>query len=69
MARFANTYKLYADNPFHVERVEKLLEEVLLEAMENLQYDPDMCPKQAKWACSMIRAKVKEMEFDRFRCC
>lgn len=31
-----------------------------------MQYDPDNCPKQAKWACSMIRAKVKEMEFDRY---
>lgn len=66
MARFANTYKLCADNPFHIEKVEKLLEEVLMEAMENMQYDPDICPKQAKWACSMIRAKVKEMEFDRW---
>lgn len=65
MARFGNTYKLYPDNPFHVEKVEKLLREVLLEAMENMQYDADNCMKQSKWACSMIRAKVKEMEFDR----
>lgn len=65
VARFMNSYKLYSDNPFHVEKVEKILEEVLVEAMENLHYDSEHCPKQAKWACSMIRAKLKEMEFDR----
>lgn len=60
-----NTYKLDSDNPFHVEKVEKILRDVLTEALDNLTYDPDKCPKQAKWACSAIRAKVKEQEYDR----
>lgn len=61
-----NTYKLNSDNPFNVEKVEKILEGVLLEALENLTYDPEKCPKLAKWASGVIRAKVKEEEFDRY---
>lgn len=60
-----NTYKLYSDNPFNPERVEKILKEVMIEALENLSYDSDKCPKQAKWASSAIRARVKEQDFDR----
>lgn len=60
-----NSYKLDSDNPFQVERVEKILKDVLTEALEDLTYDTDKCPKQAKWASSAIRSKVKEQEFDR----
>jgi hypothetical protein len=60
-----NTYKLDADNPFNSDKVHKILEGVMIEALENLTYDPDKCPKQAKWASSAIRAKVKELQFDR----
>lgn len=61
-----NSYKLDSENPFNPEKVEKIMEGVLQEAMENLQYDKETCPKQAKWASSTIRKKVKELEFDRF---
>lgn len=61
-----NSYKLDSDNPFNPEKVQKILESVMVEAFENLTYDPDKCPKQAKWASSAIRAKVKELQFDRF---
>lgn len=60
-----NTYKLDSDKPFHVETVERILHDVLIEALDDLVYDPDKCPKQAKWATSAIRARVKEQEFDR----
>lgn len=60
-----NTYKLSSDNPFNPERVEKILKEVMIEALEDLTYDSDKCPKQAKWASSAIRSRVKEQEFDR----
>lgn len=60
-----NTYKLESEKPFNVDKVEKILKEVLIEALDNLTYDADKVPKQAKWASSMIRAKVKEQEFDR----
>lgn len=61
-----NTYKLESDNPFNPEKVDQILKSVLTEAMENLIYDPEKCPKQAKWASLAIRSKVKELEFDRF---
>lgn len=60
-----NTYKLDSEKPFNVDKVEKILKEVLMEALDNLTYDADKVPKQAKWASSMIRAKVKEQEYDR----
>lgn len=65
-AKFMNTYKLESENPFNVDKVEKILKEVLIEALDNLTYDPDKVPKQAKWASSVIRAKVKEQEYDRY---
>ncbi|XP_056637322.1 dynein light chain Tctex-type 5 [Diorhabda sublineata] len=65
--RYANTYKLEPDNPFDPEKVEKVLKEILQEAMENLVYDPDQCVKQAKWASYTIRKKVKELNFDRYK--
>lgn len=60
-----NSYKLNSDNPFNVEKVEKILQAVMIETMEDLTYDPDRCPKQAKKASAIIRSKVKELEFDR----
>ncbi|XP_022903323.1 dynein light chain Tctex-type 5-like [Onthophagus taurus] len=65
--KYANSYKLDSDKPFHAETVRKILEEVLVEALENLTYDADKVPKQAKWAVSAIRAKVKEQEYDRYK--
>lgn len=61
-----NSYKLDSDNPFDAEKVEKILQAVMIETLEDLTYDPDKCPKQAKKASSIIRAKVKELEFDRY---
>ncbi|KAJ8962558.1 hypothetical protein NQ318_000951 [Aromia moschata] len=49
MARYLNTYKLDSDNPFNPEKVNKILEAVMMEALENLEYDTDKCPKQAKY--------------------
>ncbi|KAJ8924403.1 hypothetical protein NQ315_007199 [Exocentrus adspersus] len=66
-ARFMNTYKLESDNPFNVEKVDRILEAVMMEALENLTYDPDKCPTQAKWASLTIKAKVKALEFDRYK--
>lgn len=63
--RYMNTYKLESDNPFNPEKVDKILETVMIEALENLTYDMEKCPKQAKWASMAIRAKVKALEFDR----
>ncbi|XP_023311658.1 tctex1 domain-containing protein 1-B [Anoplophora glabripennis] len=65
--RYMNTYKLESDNPFNPEKVDKILESVMIEALENLTYDMEKCPKQAKWASMAIRAKVKALEFDRYK--
>lgn len=59
-----NTYKLDSDKPFNPEKVQKILEEILLEALEG-PYDEIKCPLRAKQASAAIRAKVKELEFDR----
>lgn len=64
-ARFMNTYKLDSDKPFNPEKVQKVLEEILLEALEG-PYDEVKCPLKAKQASAAIRAKIKEMEFDRY---
>ncbi|KAG5894910.1 hypothetical protein JTB14_008871 [Gonioctena quinquepunctata] len=66
-ARYMNTYRMEAENPFNTEKVDKILKKVMEEALENLDYDLDKCPKQAKWASSVIRSKVKKMNFDRYK--
>lgn len=63
--RYANSYKMESDNPFNPEKVDKILETVMKEALENLNYDKEKCLKQVKWASMLIRSKVKELEFDR----
>lgn len=61
-----NSYKLNSDNPFNVEKVEKILEAVMIETLEDLTYDSDKCSKLAKKASAVIRTKLKELEFDRW---
>ncbi|XP_023029607.2 dynein light chain Tctex-type 5 [Leptinotarsa decemlineata] len=65
--RYMNTYRLESQNPFDPEKVDKILKTVLMEALENLTYDPDKCASQAKWATSVIRSKVKQLHFDRYK--
>lgn len=60
-----NTYKLDSDNPFNPEKVDKILKLTMIEALENLTYEKDRCLKQAKWASTHIRSRVKDLEFDR----
>ncbi|XP_028130500.1 dynein light chain Tctex-type 5-B-like isoform X2 [Diabrotica virgifera virgifera] len=67
MARFMNTYKLDSDKPFNHQKIESVLKSVMEEALQDLKYDPEKCIKLAKWASNTIRAKVKQMEFDRYR--
>ncbi|XP_066245202.1 dynein light chain Tctex-type 5-like [Euwallacea similis] len=65
--RYQNTYKLDSDNPFNTEKVGKILQEVMNEIIENLQYDPEKCAAAAKHASVQIRGKVKQLEFDRYK--
>ncbi|CAG9827363.1 unnamed protein product [Diabrotica balteata] len=67
MARFMNTYKLDSDKPFNHQKVKNVLKSVMEEALQDLKYEPEKCTKLAKWASNTIRAKVKQMEFDRYR--
>ncbi|XP_050500344.1 dynein light chain Tctex-type 5-A [Diabrotica virgifera virgifera] len=65
--KYANTYRLEPINHFNSEKVDNILKEIMLEALENLNYDPEQCAKQAKWASLMIKSKVKELNFDRYK--
>ncbi|KAK4884121.1 hypothetical protein RN001_000392 [Aquatica leii] len=65
--RYMNSYKIDSDNPFCIEKVEKILRDVLDEAINNLTYDVIKCVNQAKWASNAIRMRVKEEEYDRYR--
>lgn len=67
VAKYMNSYKIDSDKPFHVESVQKILQDVLNEALEELTYDPEGCVAKAKWATSALRAKLKEQEYDRYK--
>lgn len=64
--RYQNTYKLDSSNPFNAEKVDKILQEVMHEIIDNLHYDPEKCSSTAKYASMQIRSKVKQLEFDRY---
>lgn len=64
--RYQNTYKLDSSNPFNAEKVDKILQEVMHEIIENLHYDPEKCSSTAKYASMLIRSKVKQLDFDRY---
>ncbi|CAH0550885.1 unnamed protein product [Brassicogethes aeneus] len=58
---------LESENPFNPEKVEKILKEILEEAMENMTYNSEKCAAQAKWASDQIKSDVKKLEFDRYK--
>ncbi|KAF5305101.1 hypothetical protein FQA39_LY09363 [Lamprigera yunnana] len=65
--KYMNTYKVVADKPFQVAKVQQILNDVLKEALENLTYDPEKCARLAKWASAVIKDRVKAENYDRYR--
>ncbi|KAF5305102.1 hypothetical protein FQA39_LY09364 [Lamprigera yunnana] len=65
--KYMNTYKLQSDKPFHVAKVEQILNDVLTEALENLTYNSEKCSHLTKWATAVIKDRVKSEKYDRYR--
>ncbi|GLV43524.1 uncharacterized protein CBL_04066 [Carabus blaptoides fortunei] len=66
--KYMNTYKLHADNPFNVDKVQSILIQVLTELItDDMIYDPEVCRSKAVQTSNTIRSRVKEQEYDRYK--
>ncbi|RZF48413.1 hypothetical protein LSTR_LSTR007580 [Laodelphax striatellus] len=65
--KYCNSYRLHSKNPFHPEKVQKLLQEVMDERLTDLVYEQTACTKLCVELAADIRAKVKALLFDRYK--
>ncbi|XP_022201111.2 tctex1 domain-containing protein 1 isoform X1 [Nilaparvata lugens] len=65
--KYLNSYRLHSKNPFHTEKVEKILQDVMDERLNQLVYEPTVCTKLCVDLAADIRAKVKALQFERYK--
>lgn len=66
VVKYMNTYKLYSDHPFNVDKVQSILIQVLTELItDDMIYDPEVCRTKALETSNTIRSRIKEQEYDR----
>ncbi|KAK7790155.1 hypothetical protein R5R35_002626 [Gryllus longicercus] len=65
--RLQNTFRLESQRPFRPERVTQLLEEVVTAELQGRAYDADECARRAVSLAGDIRARVKALDYDRYK--
>ncbi|XP_076234752.1 dynein light chain Tctex-type protein 2 [Calliopsis andreniformis] len=63
--KYQNTYRLEAYNTFKADLVEKIIETILSNKLENVSYDAAVCPKLCESVATDIRDRIKKLNFDR----
>ncbi|XP_015608075.1 tctex1 domain-containing protein 1-A isoform X2 [Cephus cinctus] len=66
-ARYQNTYRLESYNPFKIEPVDKIVEMVMTNHLEDAVYDATEAPKICSEISSEIRKRILKLEFDRYK--
>jgi len=64
---FDNNYRLSAYNPFHKDRVEKVMMETLTEMLVGVKYNAEGGGEIARKIAEKIRARVMALHFDRYK--
>ncbi|XP_018330570.1 tctex1 domain-containing protein 1 [Agrilus planipennis] len=62
-----NTYQLEPKKKFSSDQVQKIIRVFLEDAIDNLTYDPVKCAKLCQTLSEMIKDKVKEQQYDRYK--
>ncbi|ELU09301.1 hypothetical protein CAPTEDRAFT_151877 [Capitella teleta] len=63
------TYKTQPDqkNKFCAEKAERILKDVLESHLHKVKYDAEHCSRLAHTLCSVIKARIKDEGYDRYR--
>lgn len=67
--RYENTYRLSPDitKQFNSTRVEKMVRDILENRLRRFKYSPEYCKSMATDLVAIIKAKVKAMDFERYK--
>ena len=65
--RYENTYKLEPEKKFQVSKVQAIIEGVLENHLKDEKYDPKACRQTVKTLSEIIKSRVKELNYDRYK--
>lgn len=64
---YENTYKMEPPKKFRPDQVKPIIEKVLATNLEGKKYDPIECSILSKALADDIKARVKELQFERYK--
>ncbi|XP_065088082.1 dynein light chain Tctex-type 5-like [Ochlerotatus camptorhynchus] len=67
LLKFQPSYRLQSTNPFNREACEVILREALDKALQGVEYSSYFAPSLCQQICEDVKAKVKELNFDRYK--
>lgn len=65
LLKYLPTYQLESKNPFNREACEAILRESLDKSLQGVEYSSYFAPSLCQQICEDVKAKVKELNFDR----
>ncbi|TPX32043.1 hypothetical protein SmJEL517_g04772 [Synchytrium microbalum] len=64
---YENSYKMKPDRKFRSEAVKRMVDEILVEKLNKVKYDPEKTPELVKTISHEILFAVKKFDFDRYK--
>ena len=64
---YENTYQLEPKEKFQASKVREIIEDVLKTTLKDETYDPKSCRQFVKTLCEIIKGRVKELKFERYK--
>ncbi|XP_075720482.1 dynein light chain Tctex-type protein 2 [Rhinoderma darwinii] len=65
--KYANTYRMKPRNKFCAQTVTTRVEQILMDKIQNIAYDKDICKSLSISVTNDILGEVKEMPFDHYK--
>ncbi|XP_058123118.1 dynein light chain Tctex-type protein 2B [Anopheles ziemanni] len=67
VCKFLPSYRLCSRNPFNREACEAILREAMDKSLHGVEYSSYFAPSICQQICEDIKARVKELKFDRYK--
>ncbi|XP_053663539.1 dynein light chain Tctex-type 4-like [Anopheles marshallii] len=67
ICKYLPSYRLGSRNPFNREACEAILREALDKSLQGVEYSSYFAPSLCQQICEDIKARVKELKFDRYK--
>ena len=64
---YENTYKLEPERKFQAGKVKAIIEEVLEKNLKDEKYDPKSCRQLVKTLTEIIKGRVKDLDYKRYK--